>query len=233
MNAIVSKILLAGNKFLPEMYLRQPGFTYSACGPFTKNKKRLRKFKEAGDSRYIYQNKLDKDCFQHDMAYGDFKDLNRRTAANNVLCDKAFYTAKDPKCDGYQRGFALMVYNFFDKNTSGGAIKNENISNKTLAEELHKPNIRKCNERKVQLPFIDNIWDTDLPDMQRISKFNKGFRFLLCVIDIYSKNAWVISLKDKKGITTTNAFKKMLDESNCKSISRHNFSLIAHYSLQN
>ena len=85
MNEIINKFLLAGgDKYMPEMHLRQPGFTYSTCGPFTKNKKRIIKIKETGDSRYTYENELDKACFQHDMAYGDFKDLNRRTAAEKV-----------------------------------------------------------------------------------------------------------------------------------------------------
>ena len=75
MNDIISKFLLAGDNFMPEIHLRQPGITYSACGPFTKNEKRIQKFKQTGDSRYIYRNELDKGCFQHDMAYGDFKDL--------------------------------------------------------------------------------------------------------------------------------------------------------------
>ena len=105
---------------------------------------------------------------------------------------------------------------FFDKKASGSGIKNENISNKELAEELHKPTIRKLNKRKVHSPFIGNIWGTYLADMQFISKLNKGFRFLLCVIDVYSKYAWVIPLKDKKGITITNAFKKIVKESNRK-----------------
>ena len=82
---------------MPEMHLRQPGLTYSACGPFTKNKERIKKFKETEDSKYIYQSELDKACFQHDMAYGDFKDLNRRTIADKVLRDKAFNIAKNPK----------------------------------------------------------------------------------------------------------------------------------------
>ena len=90
-----------------------------------------------------------------------------------------------------------MVYKFFDEKTSGGAIKN--ISNKELAEELHKPIVRKFQKRAVHSSFIDNIWGADLADMQLISTFNKGFRFLLCVIDIFCKYAWVISLKDKKG----------------------------------
>ena len=80
MNDIINKFLLAGETFMPEMHLKQSGFTYSACGPFTKNKERIGKFKEKGDSRYIYKNELDKVCFQHDLAYGDFKDLARRTA---------------------------------------------------------------------------------------------------------------------------------------------------------
>ena len=81
MIAIVNKLLLAGDQFMTEMHLKQPGFTYSACGPFTKNKGRIKKYNETGDSRYIYQNELDKACFQHDIAYGDFKDLNKITAA--------------------------------------------------------------------------------------------------------------------------------------------------------
>ena len=94
-----------------------------------------------------------------------------------------------------------MVYKFLDKNTSGSGIKNKIISNKELPEELHKPIIRKFKKRKVHSSFIDNIWGADLADMQIISKFRKGFRILLCVIDIYSKYAWVISLKDEKGIS--------------------------------
>ena len=79
MDEIVYKFLLADDKFMPEMHLKQPGFTYSACGPFTKNKERIQKLKETGDTSYTDKNELDKDCFQHDMAYGDFKDLKRRT----------------------------------------------------------------------------------------------------------------------------------------------------------
>ena len=83
---------------MPEMHLKQPGFTYSACGPFTKNKERIQKFKETGDTSYIYKNELDKACFQHDMAYGDLK---RRAASDKILRDKAFNIAKNPKYDGY------------------------------------------------------------------------------------------------------------------------------------
>ena len=97
MNNIINKFLLAGDKFMPEMHLKQRGFTYSACGPFTKNKERIQKFKQTGDSRYIYKNVLDKASFQHDMAYGDSKDLKKRTAADKVLRDKSFNIAKNSK----------------------------------------------------------------------------------------------------------------------------------------
>ena len=100
---------------MPEMNLKQPKFTYSACGPFTKSKERIQKLKETGDSRYNYENELDKACFQHDMAYGDFKDLAKRTTSGKVLRDKAFSIAKNPKYDGYKKGLASMVYKFFDK----------------------------------------------------------------------------------------------------------------------
>ena len=148
MNEIVNKFLLAGDQFMPEMHLKQPGFSdYSAFGPFTKNKERVQKFKEAGDTSYIYKSKLDEACFQHDMAYGDFKDLARRTASDKVLRDKAFNIAKNPKYDGYQRGLASIVYKFFDKKSasltdksvSGSGVNIPLEFNEQLAEELHKP----------------------------------------------------------------------------------------------
>ena len=134
MNDIINKFLLAGDKFIPEAYRKQrtsldkSGFTYSACRPYTKNKERIQKFKETGDTKYIYKNEFDKACFQHDMAFEDFKDSTKRTAADK--------------------------------------------------------NLRK---RKVYSSFKDNIWGADLADMQSISKSNKGFRLLLCVIDIFRK----------------------------------------------
>ena len=122
MNEIVSKFLLADDTFMPEMHIKQPGFTYSAYGPFTKNKERIQKFKETGDTSYIYKNELDKACFQHDMAYGDFRDLKRRTASDKILRDKAFNIAKNPKYDGYQRGLGSMFYKFFDKESAGSGV---------------------------------------------------------------------------------------------------------------
>ena len=155
------------------MHLRQPGFTYSACGPFTKNKERIQKFKQTGDSRYIYRNELDKACFQYDMAYGDFKDLTKRTAADKVLKNKAFNIAKDPKYDGCQIGLVSIVYKFFDNETKGSGVTtlaNKSTiksipQNEQLADELHKPIIKKFKKRKVYSTFKDNIWAADLADM--------------------------------------------------------------------
>ena len=152
MNNIINKFLLAGDKFMPEMHLRQPRFTYSACGPFTKHKERIQKFKETGDTNYIYKNELDKACFAHDAAYFDSKDLTKRTVAGKVLRNRAFNIVKDQKYDGYQRGLASMVYKFFDKKSKGSGAKHVNINltpqNQQLAEELHKPIIRKFEKKK-------------------------------------------------------------------------------------
>ena len=125
MNEIVNKFLLAGDKFMPEMHLKQPGFTYSACGPFTRNKERIEKFMQTGNTDFIYRNELNKACFQHDMAYDKSKDLAKRTQSDKVIRDKAFKIASDPKYDGYQRGLASMFYKFFGKKSSGSGADAE------------------------------------------------------------------------------------------------------------
>ena len=130
------------------------------------------------------------------MAYKDFKDLTQRWIIGKILRDKAFNIATNPKYDGYQRGLASVIYSIFDKKTSFSGIKNEDTSNKELAGGLHKPDIRKFKKRKAQSIFIDNIWSDDLADIQSISKLNKVFRFLFCVIYIFTKYAWVIPLKE-------------------------------------
>ena len=109
-----------------------------------------------------------------------------------------------------------MVYKFFDKKSKGSGVNILLESNEQLAEELYKQIIRKFKKGTVYSRYRDNIWGSDLADMQLISKFNKGFRFLLCVIDIFSKYAWVIPLKDKKGVSIVDAFQKILDDSNRK-----------------
>ena len=157
MNEIINKFLLAGDKYMPEMHLKQPGFTYSVCGPCTKNKERIQTFKETGDTSYIYKNELDKPCFQHDIAYGDFKDLKRRTFSDKVLRDKAFNIAKNPKYDGYQRGLASMVYKFFDKKSKGSGVNIEATHDEQLAKELHKAIIRNFKKRTVYSGFKDDI----------------------------------------------------------------------------
>ena len=126
---------------MPEMQLKQPGFTYSACGPFTKNKERIEKFMKTGNTDFIYKNKLDKASFQNDMVYGKSKDLMKRTQSEKVLRDKALKIASDPKYDAYQGGLASMIYKFFDKKSKGSGITNE--SNYQLANELQKPITKK------------------------------------------------------------------------------------------
>ena len=212
MNNVINKFLLVGDKFMPEMHLRQPRFVYSAGGPFTRHKEKIKEFKRTDDTFYIYRNELDKACFQYDCAYADHKDLINRTEADKVLREKAYDIASDPKYDGYQRGLASMVYKFFDKKSIGSGIASSSI----LADERHKPIIRKFNKRKVYSQFKDNICGVDLANMQSLSRKNKGIKYLLCAIDLYSKYAFVIPLKDKKGISIVNAFNKIIKQSNRK-----------------
>ena len=123
MNEILNKFLLVGDKFMPEMHLKQPGFTDGTCGPFTKNKERIQTFMQTCDTNYIYKNDVDKVCFQHDMDYGKYKDLTKRTQSDKILKDKAFKIASNPIYDGYQRGLVSMVYMFFDKKSKVSGIK--------------------------------------------------------------------------------------------------------------
>ena len=202
MNNVINKFLLAGDKFMPEMHLRQPQFVYSACGPFTSHKERIKEFKRTGYTHYIYRNELNNACFQHDSAYADHKDLINRTEADKVLRDKAYDIASNPKYNGYQRGLANMVYKFFDKKSTGSGFKKlkntRKPSSSILVYERHKPSISKFNKRKVYSQLKDNIWGVDLADMESLSRKNKGVKYLLCAIDLYSKYAFVIPLKDKK-----------------------------------
>ena len=229
MNNIIKKFLLAGDKFMPEMHLRQPQFVYTACGPFTRHKERIKEFEHTGDMHYIYRNELDKACSQHDAAYADHKDLINRTKSDKVLRDKAYDVASNLEYDDYQRGLASMVCMFFDKKSTAepsslermgsGFKKLKNTtksSSSILADELHKPIIKKFDKRKVYSQFKDNIWGVDLADMQSLSRKNKGIKYLLCAIDLYSKYAFVIPLKDKKGISIVNAFDKIIKQSGRK-----------------
>ena len=212
-NSIINKFLLASDKFMPELHLRDPIVgTYSACGPFTKHTKRI----QNSILNYLHKNKLDEACFAHDSAYNKYKDLEKRTESDKVLKDKSFEIACNPNYDGCQRGLASMVYIFFDKKSKGAGIKNEIKENQQLANELHKPVIRKFKKRKVYSSFKDNISGVDLADMQLISKCNKGIRYLLCAIDLFSKYACVVPMKDKKGVSIINAFQSISNSSKRK-----------------
>ena len=150
------------------------------------------------------------------MTYGKSKDVAKGTQSDKVLRDKAYKIGSDPKYDDYQRGLASMVYKFLNKTSallnqsSGSDIVNE--PNHQLGNELYKPIIRKFKKRKVYSFFRDNIWGVDLADMQSLSKYNKGIKYLLCAIDLFSKYAWVVPLKDKKGTSIVNAFQKIISK---------------------
>ena len=163
---------------------------------------------QTGNTDFIYRNELDKACFQHDMAYGKTKDVAKKAQSDKVLRDNAFKIASDPKFDGYQSELASMVYKFFDKKSSGSGIANE--PNYQLANELNKPIIKKSKKIKVYSSFRDNVWGVDLAGMQSLSKYNKGINYLLCVIDLFSKYAWVVLLKDKREISIVNVFQKIV-----------------------
>ena len=161
-----------------------------------KFKKLFKKFKQTGDTRYIYRNELDKACFQHDSAYADHKDLINRTKSDKVFRDKARDIASNPEYDGYQRGLASMLYKFFDKKSTAGPSSLERVgsgintakpSSSILVDELHKLVIKKFEKRKVYSQFKDNIRGVDLADMQSLSRKNKGIKYLLCAIDLFSK----------------------------------------------
>ena len=155
------------------------------------------------------------------MAYVKSKNLAKRTQSDKALRGKAFKIASDPKYDGYQRGLASMVYTFFDKKSSGSGVaaslanKSATVPNCQLANELHKQIIRKFKRKKVYSSFRDSIWAVDLADMQSLSKYNKGIKYLLYTSDLFSKYAWVVPLKDKRGITIVNSFQKIISK-RCK-----------------
>ena len=207
---IINRFLLIGDKFLSEMHLWDPKVgKYFACGPFTRHKQRINDFMNDGKLSHILKNKLDAACFQHDFSYAKYKD--RLQKSDVVLKNKALKIAMSPKINGYQRGLTSAVYTFFDKRTKGSGIEN-----KILAEELYKPVIKIFKRRKVYSSFKDNIWGIDLADVSLISKFNNGIKYLLCVIDLFSRYSWVIPLTNRKGDSIVEGLKKILNTSNRK-----------------
>ena len=153
-----------------------------------------------GKLNHIAKNKVDAACFQHDSAYAKYKDSVNRKQSDIVLKNKALRIATDPKVDGYQRSLAAMVYKFFNERTKGLGMNfvKHSLNNLQLAEELHKSIVRNFKRRKVYSSFKDNIWGVDSAVMSLISKFNKGIKYLLCIIDFFSRYAWVIPLKNEK-----------------------------------
>ena len=126
---------------------------------------------------HIDRNDLDKDCFRHDMAYGKYKKLAKRTDPEKVSRDKSFKILGNPKMECYKRGLASLFYKFYDKKIAVSGI--QSMSNQQVTDELQKPIIRKVKWSKVYSSFKGNIWATDLADMQLISKYNKRI-FIMC-----------------------------------------------------
>ena len=201
---------MTGDKFMPELHLKQPGFTYIACGQFTKHCERIQKFRETGKLKHLYWNELGKACFVHDAAYSENKGLAKRSISDKILKNRAYEIARNLGYDWYHRALASMVYKGFDKKTGSGASVNEQ-----LAKELHKPVTKKSKKRKFYVRFKDNIWPADLAEMDSLSSKNKNVKYLLCVIDAFTKNAWVKPVQDKKGKTVLHAFMEIVNESNC------------------
>ena len=127
MNKIINKFLLTGDKFMTELNLKQPGFTYSACEPFTKHRERIQTFREIGNLKHFYRNELDRACFAHDAAYSDSKDLSKRTISDKILKHISYEIARNRNYDGYQSALASMVYKLFDKKTGSGISVNEQL----------------------------------------------------------------------------------------------------------
>ena len=172
----------------------------------------MEKFIQTGNTEFTYRNDLDKACFQHDLPHGKSKDLTRRTQSDKVLRDKAFEIASNQKYDFYQKESASMIYKFFDKKYSGNGVAM--LANKFCANlqmNFISRSLKKFKKIKVCSSFKDNISGVYLADMQSRSKYNRGIRYLLCSIDLFSKYAWVIPLKDKRRVTIVNAFQKIVD----------------------
>ena len=152
------------------------------------------------------------------MKDNKYKDAVNRKQSGIVLKNKSLKIAVDSKVNGYQRGLAAIVYKFFNERTKRSGIENKgNLqTNLQLAEELHKPIIRSFERRNVYFSFKDNTWSADLADMSLISKFNKGIKYLLCVIDLFSRQAWVAPLKNKTGESIVEGFESILKNSGRK-----------------
>ena len=124
MNKVISKLLLTGNKFMPELHLKHPGFTYHACELFTKHCERIQRFRKTSNSKPLFRNELDKNCFPHDAACSDNKDLTKRTISDKILKDRAHEIVRNLESHGNQRALASMVYKIFDKKTRSGVSVN-------------------------------------------------------------------------------------------------------------
>jgi transposase InsO family protein len=197
------------NKFvnnLPfELHLYDPVVgKYSACGPGTKHKDRIENYIKTGDTSHIFKNDLDKFCFYHDSSYDKYKDVPNRQIADKKLMDGAYEIVSDQSRNGYERMLASMIYKFFEKKIQLG----QGIQDDILVEELHKPIRHNFQRRKVVAHKAHQIWACDLVDMTSVYT-DSGYRYILNVVDCFSKYAWSIPLKSKKTEELIEAFKRL------------------------
>ena len=146
---------------MQKLNLRQSGFTYSACGTFTKHRERIQKFRETGSLRHLYRNELEKVCSAHNAASSENKDLAKRPISEKILKDRSYEIARNPGYDGYQSALGSMMYKFLNKKTGSWVRMTSKARlsvNEQLAEELHKLVTKKFRRRKVYGRFKDNIW---------------------------------------------------------------------------
>ena len=179
-------------------------FTYSACCEFNKHRERIQKLLRRVYLNHIYKNRLDKTCFAPDAAYSDKNDSGNRTVSDKVLRDRAYEIATNSICDGYERGLASMAYKFLTRRQGLGAITTSKAKarvNEKPAQILYTPVIKKFKRRKDYAKSKDNVWAADLVEMGSQSSFYHGVKYLLCVIDVFTKHAWVKPWKIKKGKT--------------------------------
>ena len=188
MNKIINRFLLNGDKFMPELHLKQPGFTYTACGPFSKHRERIQKFRETGHLKHSYRKELEKGCFAHDGAYSDNKNSAKRTISDKILKGRAYEIARIRNYDAYLRALASMVYKFFDRKTGPGISVNEQ-----LAEELHRPLTKKFKQRKLYVRFKGNILGAGLAEME---SFPSKYLLYICqtFVMTFSSNMHTLNL---------------------------------------
>jgi hypothetical protein len=203
-DSVINKLV---NNLPFEMHAWSPEVgKYAACGPGSKTQERLDQYIKTGDTNHIFKNELDKACLYHDVAYGSNKDVPSRHIADKELMDRAIAIASDKTKNGYERALSSLLYKFFEKKIKmGQGIQSDNA---VLADELHHPIRHNYPRRKVKATNVDEIWACDLVDMTEVNADN-GYRYILNIVDCFSKYAWSVPLKSKRTEELVEAFRTL------------------------